>query len=144
MGHYRLAPQEGQDNRGGSEMTQPDLFDITRGAKTGGQLRDEGIKKAIDHTEEVTTGWTERAMDFVEEYARTHPGPFKCEDIRTASIWTKVPRPSSEMAWGGIMTRAKGRGWIEKVGLGPVKNAAAHCANAGTWVSLIYRGGRGE
>ena len=103
------------------------------------RLKDEGMKRAEATANDVCEKWSERAMDFIEEYARSHPGPFKCEDIRTAAIWVRVPLVNPR-SWGGLMPKAAKMGLIRRVGTGTVCNPRAHMAQAGVWESMIYRG----
>ena len=102
---------------------------------TGQELRDKGIKKAVDH---AGVKWADEAYEFLlhkilymkllPEYGRT----FMVEDVRRAAI-DVINDPPSNRAWGGVIRRAANAGLIEKVGIRQVTNPKAHCANANVW-----------
>ena len=110
-------------------MTQLSIFD----QPTGAQLRDAGIKQALDHAEEVTPEWPELAYKFLCDYIRKHPGEFMTEDVRQAAAGI-VPEPPSLRAWGGVIVKAAKSGLIVRAGYGQVTNVNAHRANASVWV----------
>ena len=105
---------------------------------TGPELRDKGIKKAVDH---AGVEWSDEAylhlcvyIDIIGSYL-PDDREFMMEDAR-AAIKGKLPPPPSLRAWGGIIRRAANAGLIEKVGIRQVQNQKAHCANANVWKVL--------
>lgn len=97
---------------------------------TGRQERDYGIKKAEDHADEDSPGWTEKALDFL----RAFPGDeFQIEDVRTWAERHGLPSPPHKRAWGSVALAARRKGLIEHVGYEQVKNPKAHCAPCSVW-----------
>jgi len=114
--------------------TQLDIFGQP---ETGKMLRDNGMKQAVDHADEVTPRWSEEAYKFAKRYILYYEY-FMTEDIREMASGI-VPDPPSFRAWGAIMVRLAKEGLIRKAGFSPVKNAKAHMAFAIRWQSLIYK-----
>ena len=106
------------------------LGDILR--PTGQQLRDAGIKQAIDHANEVHQDWSDKAFEFLVRYTLTH-SQFMCEEVREAAKGL-IPEPPHTRAWGGVITRAVKSGLIKRSHFQNVKNAAAHCTPASVWI----------
>ena len=98
---------------------------------TGKQLRDLGIKKAIDHAEEKTENWSGLAYGFLLTYCLSNK-EFMAEDVRIASNGT-IQVPPSKRAWGGVFMKAAKRKVIKRKGYRKVKNKNAHCTPATLW-----------
>jgi hypothetical protein len=100
---------------------------------TGKELRDIGMKKAIDHADQVNERWSEKAyahlIAFVNE--RNAGERFMIEDIR---ITANIPDPPSNKAWGAVAKRAMLNNVIRKIGIAPVNNARAHRANCNVYI----------
>lgn len=105
-------------------------------ALSGSALRDEGIQKAVDHANEKTEKWSDRALAFLKQYASTN-SVFSGEQVRFAAGGV-IPFPPHLRAWGGVMMSAARQGLIEKIGYIQVENPLAHRANAALWRSKIY------
>lgn len=120
-------------------MIQKELFSLDNPVTrpSGEILRDKGIKQAVDHAEEVSDGWHEKALRFLESYCQTHQF-FSGEMVRMAAV--DIPTPPCLRTWGGVMVAGAKRGWIKQIGTEQVTNPKAHRANAARWESLIYRG----
>lgn len=59
---------------------------------------------------------------------------FRCEEFREwAEKFTDLRKPTSERAYAGVITRAKGLGLIEHVGYAKTSNILAHGTPAGLW-----------
>ena len=99
--------------------------------KTGAQLRDAGIKQAMDHAEEKNAGWKRAAYKFLMTYIKKHE-VFMCEDVRMAAVGI-IPMPPHKRAWGGIVRQANIDGVIHRRSIGRVKNPKAHRAHATLW-----------
>ena len=97
----------------------------------GSQLRDKGIKQAINNADDIHEKWSEKAYKFLTDYIRSHH-EFMTEDVRVASE-KKIPIPPSNRAWGGIILRASKAGLITRVGFSSVKNVKAHRTPATVW-----------
>ena len=98
---------------------------------SGAELRDIGIKKAVDHAEVKNENWSDVAYDFLKKYI-TGKREFMAEDFRYAAEGI-VPEPPSLRAYGGIISRAAKDGLIFRIGYSQVKNPRAHMANAAVW-----------
>ena len=100
---------------------------------SGTQLRDEAIKRAVDHADEVHENWSEDAYTFLKAFVMCHNDEFMGEDVRAASVGF-IPDPPSQRAWGAVMVRGKKAGIIKSVGFRNVSNAKAHKTPATVWV----------
>ena len=97
----------------------------------GSQLRDKGIKKALDNADNTHDKWSEKAYKFLIKYIKSQYD-FMTEDVRIASE-KEIPLPPSNRAWGGIILRASRAGLITRVGFSSVKNVKAHRTPATVW-----------
>ena len=97
----------------------------------GTQLRDKGIKQAIDNADDTHERWSEKAYKFLTNWIKTQY-EFMTEDVRLASE-KEIPKPPSNRAWGGVILRAAKAGLINRVGFSNVKNAKAHRTPATVW-----------
>ena len=97
----------------------------------GSQLRDKGIKKAIDNADNTHNKWSDKAYKFLTGYIKSHH-EFMTEDLRMASE-KEIPKPPSNRAWGGIILRAVRAGLIVRDRFSNVKNAKAHKTPATVW-----------
>ena len=98
---------------------------------TGEQLKEIGIKKALDSAEEMHEDWTKLAYDFFIDYLKTH-NIFTTEEVRLASK-DIVPEPPSKRAWGGIVGRLAKAKLIHRIGYTKAKNPKAHSATCTLW-----------
>ena len=62
----------------------------------GTQLRDEGIKQAIDNADDTHERWSEKAYKFLTNWIKTQY-EFMTEDVRLASE-KEIPKPPSNRA----------------------------------------------
>ena len=97
----------------------------------GSQLRDKGIKKALDNANNTHDKWSDRAYKFLVNYIKSQY-EFMTEDVRVASE-KAIPKPPSNRAWGSVILRAVRSGLINRVGFANVKNAKAHKTPASVW-----------
>jgi hypothetical protein len=116
-------------------LNQLSFLDIQKPKPTGEVLRDKGIKKALDHAEEIHDQWQVKALDFLYLYALKHDR-FSGEMVRIESKGI-VPDPPSLRTWGSILLTGAKRGWIKQVGYIHVDNPKAHKANAAFWESML-------
>ena len=97
----------------------------------GAELRDKGIKKALDNANSTHNRWSDKAYDFLLKYIK-YQYEFMTEDVRVASE-KAIPKPPSNRAWGGIILKAVRAGLIHRVGFSSVKNINAHRTAATVW-----------
>ena len=97
----------------------------------GAELRDKGIKKALDNANNTHDRWSDKAYDFLLKYIK-YQYEFMTEDVRVASE-KAIPKPPSNRAWGSVILRASRSGLINRVGFANVKNAKAHKTPASVW-----------
>ena len=104
--------------------------------KSGSELKEKGIKQALDHANKVSNLWADEAFNVLKKYLLRRKKPFMCEDVRQfAEEKTDLDLPPSNRAWGGVIQRAKHKGLIKHFGYFQVSNPKAHKANASIWVS---------
>lgn len=99
--------------------------------KTGAELRDIGMKKAVDNADNSVSNWSELAYSFLLKFIKSN-STFMAEDVRIASIGI-VPEPPSLRSWGLILVKASKNNLIESHKTSKVKNPKAHSANANVW-----------
>ena len=97
----------------------------------GTELRDKGIKKALDNANNTHDKWSDKAYNFLLKYIK-YQYEFMTEDVRVASE-KAIPKPPSNRAWGSVILRASRSGLINRVGFPNVKNAKAHKTPASVW-----------
>lgn len=98
------------------------------------RARDKGMKKAIDHADEVHPSWSERAYELLKAFILVQKEKFLAEDFRMAIISAGlIEEPPHNRAFGGLFMRACKAGLIERVEYAPVKNWKAHRAMASVW-----------
>lgn len=110
-------------------MSSQLLFDY----EAGRQGKNNGINQAVNHANEVSPGWADRAYQFLLKFLANHNGAFMAEEVRSYAALMDFELPPSNRAWGGVIVRAKIAGIIESCGTKQVRNKKAHCANAGLW-----------
>ena len=101
--------------------------------RTGAELRDEGIARAIGAT---MPGWREEALAFVRDFCNTRT-TFTCEDVKTHAEGVGFPAPPDGRAWGGIMVRAKNAGLIVRAGYSTAKTPGSHMGTVAVWRRLL-------
>lgn len=122
---------------------QTELFGKPKPA-SGKDLRDKGIKKAVDHADQVHGEWQSKAWVMFEIYLEAVIGAldeFMIEDFRKWSreqVPIPLPDPPSNRAFGSIAVRAQKAGLIHAIGFRSVKNARAHCAPCRVWKKVIH------
>jgi len=95
-------------------------------------LRDAGIKRAVDHADKKNADWSKKAYSFLKEFIYLYDADFMGEDVRTSSAGI-VPVPPSKRAWGSVILKAAKDGLIEKIGYQVTTNPKAHRAIATVW-----------
>lgn len=100
---------------------------------TGEQLRDAGIRLAVDHANQVHEKWSDKAYAFLLEKFLPHHKRFMTEELRSFAAEIDFPLPPHARAWGGVIHKASRDFIIISLGTRKVKNAKAHRANAEFW-----------
>lgn len=77
--------------------------------------RDDGIERAVEHADAVKEAWSLDAFHLLEEYLRGNGEPFLAEHFVAWSA-ARIDQPPDARAWGGIFSRGRRRGLIERVG----------------------------
>lgn len=95
-------------------------------------LQQEGTRQAIEHANEVSPKWSERAYQLLIDFLQ-HNKRFMGEDVRSYAAQRDFDLPPSARAWGGVIKRAAKEFLIIKIGIQQVKNPNAHLANAAVW-----------
>ena len=101
---------------------------------TGAVLRNTGMQQAVEHADQVTEQWSDKAYRFLMQYIQFHES-FMAEDVRKASQ-TTVPEPPSARAWGAIFMKAAKQNKIMRIGFRNVENPNAHCTPATLWKTV--------
>ena len=106
--------------------------------KTGEELKEIGIKKAVSHADQVTEKWSEKAYEKLKlflsrEINTTQNFEFMTEQFREFCEVTYLDDPPSLRAFGGIMAKAAKAGLIERIGYDNVTNPKAHATPATIW-----------
>lgn len=102
----------------------------------GAQLRDEGIRRAVEHADAVEDRWSGRALAWVKTIAE-RGGTLTSESVMDEAYATGLPVPPEPRAWGGIMQAAAKRGWIKRDGFVESGHARAHCRPIARWRSCL-------
>ncbi len=113
-------------------MDMPDLFDTINKSEVD---KIKGIRKAVDHANQVHTKWSDDAFAALLDFAFIHQGrSYLAEEIRG---WAKVNRevadPPSKRAWGGVVAKASRMNIIIFVGYAKTVNPKSHRTPAALW-----------
>lgn len=116
---------------------QGTLFDYEPFVDLAAKGKEEGMKQAIDHANEVDENWSEKAeevfMMYLSKISNNHE--FMAEDVREFAEENKlIPEPPHKRAWGGITYKLAKRGDIIKVGAKATRNPRSHQSYATVWI----------
>lgn len=101
---------------------------------TGEELKQDGIRRAVEHADRKIDSWSERAYKFFCAFiAQGFVNEFQTEDARIYSELHGLEIPPTKRAWGAIPLRAAKAGLIVKAGHAAVSNPLAHKAFASLW-----------
>lgn len=107
---------------------------------TATQLKQSGIKVAVDHANLKHDGWGDDAYDALKRFLTTHKNSFMCEEVRKfAHLELGLPQPSSSRAWGAIFQKAARQKIIKHVGYGHTENPKSHCTPASLWIAAQWQ-----
>lgn len=102
-------------------------------------LRDDGIKRAANHADQVVPDWTVRAGNLLATYCSRQRAlgrreqTFLTEDLRDFASDQGFPEPPDRRAWGAVLVRAARAGVIRKVGYAKSTDARRHSGVATEW-----------
>lgn len=122
------------------QMTQPTLFDQVKSRDqfsgiVAKQLRDAGMKKAVDHANAVSPNWSEKAYKRLLEFIDRVPGEFMIEDVRAFSVLDDgFEMPPNSKAWGSVVVRAFKAGIIKRVRYDQAKGPKCHMTTVSVWI----------
>jgi hypothetical protein len=103
---------------------------------TATQLRDTGMKMALEHAEQITESWGDKCFELLKQYLELNREKFLTEYFRTwCETGNRIAEPPSKRAYGGVMSRAARAGLIRSTGYAPTSNPKAHCAPTNVWVA---------
>jgi hypothetical protein len=128
------------DKKDPAQLTLDGMFRTDRTppiAKTGRELRDEGMERARKHAGE---SWIGRALDIIRELAIRQPSLWY-DDYQHVADVMKLPKPPDGRAWGPVLKIAATNGWITKTGESRKSNRPiCHRADKPVYRSNLYRG----
>lgn len=111
-------------------------LDILTLISEGEKLRDRGMKRALDHAEDVHDCWGQKAYNLLVCWLRNKGSgrQFKAEDFRIhCELTDAIDRPPSDRAYGAVVIRAAKAGLIKKIGYATVVNPKAHRTPCTLW-----------
>jgi hypothetical protein len=93
-----------------------------RPPRTGRELRDEGMARAVEHADAIYPEWSDVALSLLRTWCASRIGQQKM-----------LPVPPDKRAWGAVMLRAAKAGYIEKVGYGACQAPNVHRSICTMW-----------
>jgi hypothetical protein len=116
---------------------QPDLFSTSMNTtkKIAEVLRDDGMRRAVDHADRVAPQWSEQALDAVRAFSLTRDH-ITSEQVRQWAEKDGLSAPPDGRAWGAIMRRAAKEGLIRKIGWTTATDPKVHCNPVSLWEVL--------
>lgn len=100
---------------------------------TGRDLRDAGIKQAIEHADRAEPSWSDRALGYFMEYAATH-AEMTTEEVRQYAERCGLQTPTDRRAWGAVALRAMRTGIVRSGGYTKAKSPTVHAMTVTLWV----------
>lgn len=98
------------------------------------QNENEGIEQAVDHADQVSPGWSDRAFEMVKRYPNVLP--FFVQDLREWAHDNGLEDPPSNRAWGGVIKRANHAGLVKFVEYKPKPHEGQHNQPAAVWQKI--------
>lgn len=96
------------------------------------ELRDDGIRRAVEHADALEPSWSERAYTFFCGWLLGRNEPFQTCEARWASEGI-VPPPPDARAWGHVARRAALAGKIVAIGTAPDLDPKSHRSPCNVW-----------
>lgn len=104
----------------------------------GAQYRDEGMRRAEDHANRSTEGWSTLAFVMLEAYAREQRF-FTSEQFIAYAFSRALPQPPDKRAFGSIIRRAVNARLIEFKTVEASASPSRHKGHATLWRSRVYK-----
>lgn len=102
---------------------------------TAPQLRDAGMKLALEHAVEKVESWGDQCFELLKQYIEINRQPFQAEFFRMwCETGDRIQPPPHKRAYGPILMRGAKEGLLRKQGYAPTSNPKAHCAPTTVWV----------
>ena len=90
------------------------------------RLRDDGIKRAADHADEIVDSWTAKALEALRGIAPRFL-VFTASTVRQRAHMEGLPLPPDPRAWGSVFRGARKLGLIEFLRYVPDPDPSRHC-----------------
>lgn len=121
-------------------MKQGDLFPPRHGAREEKILksetaRDAGMERVLGSADRAEPNWSQRAFDYVVQFARKHP-EFMSEDVREHAIKDGFPDAPDARAWGPVIRRVAIAGIIRSVGFRKQASISCHRSPKTVWALI--------
>jgi hypothetical protein len=100
------------------------------------RLRDDGIKRAVEHANKVAVNWSDRAHAHLLFFLlpKSRGAEFTCEQVREYAEAHGIDKPPDKRAWGHVMKRAAREGYAVKNGkYVEATDPKVHCSPAAVW-----------
>jgi hypothetical protein len=104
----------------------------------GEALKEEGMRRAVDHADREVLSWSERAYAAVKIFA-IKGLPFTTEEIARWAYSHGLPVPPDPRAWGSVMRSAVLAGLVEASHYEKSQNPKAHRRPVQVWQSKRSR-----
>lgn len=96
--------------------------------------RDEGMRRAVDHADEVHVHWSDQAYELIKRYAKENRR-FISEQCTAWAAEQGFKSPTDARAWGAPFKRAAKDGIIVRVGYGT--SLRRHLSPTPLWESAL-------
>lgn len=104
----------------------------------GEALKEEGMRRAVDHANRETLSWSQRALAAVKAAAILNPH-ITTEGVAAWAYKRGLPQPPDPRAWGSVMRSAVIRGIVLGDGYEKSANPRAHRRPVQVWKSNLHR-----
>jgi hypothetical protein len=95
--------------------------------KTGNQLADAGIQRAVDHADHEGRDWSIQIIREFKNWVARQPHAFAIEDFRLfVELRRRALVPPSPNAWGYLSRAGLSLGIVEHVGYRQAKSRKTH------------------
>ena len=104
-----------------------------RPPRTGRELRDEGMARAVEHADAIYPEWSDVALSLLRTWCASRIGQQFLAETPRGALEKMLPVPPDKRAWGAVMLRAAKAGYIEKVGYGACQAPNVHRSICTMW-----------
>jgi len=106
--------------------------------RKGMDLRDEGMRKAIEHADAVKAAWSDGALDYVRAVAEERR-ELTAERVREYAIAKGFVEPPDRRAWGAVMIRGHKAGILTRGPWVEADDPRVHRNAVRLWYSNVFR-----